>query len=327
MSRILHPGSIYAQRPAVSGNFLDIENLQSMSMQNAVGCQQGKIRKMFMIDGVEFIMFDQAGQVRKLQRENSVGFQQQLEAFDEIIDVRHLRQYIVADNQVRRFSLARKFQRELRPEKTSQRGHPLFDGHFGHVCGRFDSEDRHSSFYEVLQEVTVVTCDLDDKTLRAQSESFGYLCRVLFAVLQPGIGIGREIKIIAENVFGAFEFLELHKEAFFADEDVKRIEHFSAIDLGSRGISLTERRHAQINEGPPEIGATKTARFQSGLLRRFRRQRHSGHGILSDPWEADYSRKSALGWISYRQTTLTSEKRKLEMNRKSTVGYPPPLDS
>src|SRR5882762_7608024 len=295
MSRILHPGSIYAQRAAMSGNFLDIENLQSMSMQNAVGCQQGKIREMFVIDGVEFIVFDQAGQVRKLQRENSVGFQQQLEAFDEIIDVRHLRQHIVADNQVRRFSFARKFQRELRPEKTSQRGHALFDGHFGHVCGRFDSEDRYAPFYEVLQEVTVVTCNLNDKTLRAQSESFGYLCRVLFAVLQPGIGIGREIKIIAENVFGAFEFLQLHKEAFFADKDVKRIEHFSAIDLSRRGISLAEWRHPQINEGPPKLRATKTAGFQTGLLRRFRSQRHSGHGILSDPLGSRLLSKVSVG--------------------------------
>src|SRR6267142_648070 len=113
MSRIFHPGGVDTQRAAVSGNFLDIENLQSMSMQNAVGCQQREIGEMLVIDGVEFIMFDQARQVRKLQRENSVGFQQQLEAFDEIIDVRYLRQHIVADNQVRRFSLARKFQREL----------------------------------------------------------------------------------------------------------------------------------------------------------------------------------------------------------------------
>jgi len=58
-----------------------------MSMpEMLLGCQQREIGEMLVIDGVEFIMFDQARSgCGKLQREKPPwGFQQQLEAFDEI---------------------------------------------------------------------------------------------------------------------------------------------------------------------------------------------------------------------------------------------------
>src|SRR6266481_2160119 len=126
---------------------------------------------MLVVDGIEFIVLNQASQVGKLKRQDSKGFQQQLEAFNEIVDVRDLGQHIVADDQVRRFSPSSKFQRELRTEKTSQRWHALFDCDHCDVCGRFNPQNWNALFDEVLQEVAVVTRNLNDKALRAQTKS------------------------------------------------------------------------------------------------------------------------------------------------------------
>ncbi len=55
---------------------------------------------MLVVDGVELVVLDQPQQVGKLQSQNTVGLQQNLQPFDEIVQVRNLRQHVVAEDQI-----------------------------------------------------------------------------------------------------------------------------------------------------------------------------------------------------------------------------------
>src|SRR5579872_4777274 len=83
------------------GQFFDVENSESVSFENPKSSQHGKIRKMFVINRVELIAFNETQQVGKLQRQNAVGLQQNLKAFDEVIQIWDLCKHIVPQHQVR----------------------------------------------------------------------------------------------------------------------------------------------------------------------------------------------------------------------------------
>ena len=53
-----------------------------------------------MVDGVEFIEFNQAKQMREFKCKNAVGLQHDFEAFDKVVKVGNLSEDVVADNQV-----------------------------------------------------------------------------------------------------------------------------------------------------------------------------------------------------------------------------------
>jgi len=128
---------------------------------------------------------------------------------------------------VRRFSLCPQVsRRELgSPKKTSPaRAHPFPTATLATFAAGSIPEDRYPPFYEVLQEGNRRYLRPSTTKLSAPNPNrSGYLWPCTFSqCFSQEIGIGREIKIIGENVFGAFEFLELHQGSnFFADKDVE----------------------------------------------------------------------------------------------------------
>jgi len=70
--------------------------------------------------------------------------------------------------------------------------------------------------------------------------------------------------------------LQLHKKAFAADERVQWIIRLHLVDLISRQIAFTKRRHAEVNEAGCQRGMTQPA---SSVLKRPNVQRRA---ILKD---------------------------------------------
>ena len=58
-----------------------------------------------MIDGVELPVTNLLHQVGKFERDHPIGFQQDLQTFDEGQQIRYMRKNIVAEQKVRRVSL------------------------------------------------------------------------------------------------------------------------------------------------------------------------------------------------------------------------------
>ena len=146
---------------------LDVEEPQAVRGEDLSRGEQREVREVLVVDRVELRLLDQAQQVRELHRDAPPGVEQELEAGDEVVEVRHVGEHVVADDQVGRRALVGEPRAELRAEERDQRRDAVRLGDRGHVRGRLDAEHRHAALDEPLQQVAVVAGDLDDASCSA----------------------------------------------------------------------------------------------------------------------------------------------------------------
>ena len=97
---------------------------------------------MLVIDRVELVFVDQPLEVRKLERDHPVRRQQMRHARSEVVEIRDLRQHIVADDEIGLPSLGHKALRKLQAEEFDKRRNILLARDFRHVGRRLDAESR-----------------------------------------------------------------------------------------------------------------------------------------------------------------------------------------
>ena len=114
-----------------------------------------------MIDGVELVLRHQPFKMRKLQRDDAFRLQQDLHAGDEIVQVRHLGEHIVAHDQVGLLALRHEAARQLDAEELGDAGNALGDRDLGDIGGRLDAEHRHAERQEMLQQIAVIAGEFD----------------------------------------------------------------------------------------------------------------------------------------------------------------------
>jgi hypothetical protein len=164
--------------------------------------REREIGKVLVIDGVELVLFHQPNQMRKLHRDDAVRFQEKFEATDEIIDVRHMREDVVAEKQIGLLSSARQLARQSLAEERSDCRDTLLDRDLGDIPGRLNSQDRDTLGLEVLQEVTIVARHFHDRRLPAQTEALRDLVDIGPGVGEPAVGVRREVSVLLENFTG-----------------------------------------------------------------------------------------------------------------------------
>src|SRR5262245_23895504 len=91
---------IDAQGPAMGRKLLDVEHLEPVAASQPVDGNERKIREMLMIDRVELVVLDQSFEMRELERDDSVRSQQVGHSRRKVIEIRNLRQHIVADDKI-----------------------------------------------------------------------------------------------------------------------------------------------------------------------------------------------------------------------------------
>ncbi len=106
---------------------------------------------MLVIDGVELHLFDQPQQVGELHRQHTVVREHPGEAGDEIVEVGHMRQHVVADQQIGGDAFAAQLIGQLAAEKRHPGRHADGFGCFGDVGGWLDAQHRNVRRHEVLQ--------------------------------------------------------------------------------------------------------------------------------------------------------------------------------
>ena len=141
---------------------------------------------MLVIDGVELVLFDQVLQVREFKRDHPALLQQRLGAADEIVEVRHVRQHVVAENEiglaVRGFEfLGERYAKEIDRDRDA-----FALGDFGCVGRRLDAHDvGHAERREVLEQIAVIARDLDDEALVVQAAALGDHLAIAARVIDP----------------------------------------------------------------------------------------------------------------------------------------------
>jgi hypothetical protein len=135
-----------------------------------------------VIDRVELVSLHQSHQMRKLHRDNAAGLERDLHAGNEIVQIRHLGQYVVSDQQIGLLSPSNEVSCGIGPEKTAP-GRNLFRaGCLRDVRSRLDSKDRNPRPDEVLKQLTVVARELDHEApviqIETLSDGLGICARV-----------------------------------------------------------------------------------------------------------------------------------------------------
>src|SRR6185503_19577976 len=159
-------------------NLFDVEYSKPMLRENFFDGAERKIGEVFMIDGVELVICHDPHEVREFHRHDALWFEQYLEALHEIIEIGHMRQYVIADDEVRLPPLGRQLPCCLCTEKFYQGGNAVFDGDLGYVFCRLDAHHRNSSGHEILQQISIIARNFDDITLTAQLEAIDHQIRI-----------------------------------------------------------------------------------------------------------------------------------------------------
>ena len=141
---------------------------------------------MLVVDRVVLEALEQPREVRELEGRRAAGRQQDRDAVDEVVQVRHLREHVVAEHEVGVAALADEPLGELDAEELDERRHAALLGRDRDVRRRVDPEHRHALRQEVLEQIAVVRGELDDEALRAEAEPVADHLHVGARVLDPG---------------------------------------------------------------------------------------------------------------------------------------------
>src|SRR5215470_2633187 len=167
--------------------------------------------------------------------------------------------HVVAKKEVSLLAFGGKLARCIAVKKPDKRRNPLLNRDCGDVGGRLDAKDRDFLFDKVLKKIAVVAGDFHHKTLLVDREALNHQLGVGFGVREPTVGIGSEIEVVTENVFGGDKLLKLYQETLPANIDVKRVERLHLTQLLMAQEALRQRRSAQVHKGVFECGSAKAA--------------------------------------------------------------------
>ncbi len=222
-----------------------------------------------MVDRVVLEVLHELREVRELERRGAVGREERRDAGGEVVDVGHLGEDVVPEDEVRVPALAREPRAELRPEELGDRLDTSRDRCLGDVQRRLDPQHGDALREEVLQEIPVVRRELDDEALRPEREPLAHLLDVLPRVLDPRVRVRGEVRVLAEDLLGRGELGNLGEPAALADPDVERIERLA--DARARRRSAPSGRAATCRDRP--WSAAEAPRNDG---RRWRRARRPG---------------------------------------------------
>ena len=155
---------------------------------------------MLVVDRVELELLDQSDEMRHLDRRHPVRCEHDLDARDEVVQLRNLREHVVRDDEVGAATFRHERGGELRVEEVDDRLDACWRGRIGDVRGGIDAERGNAPRDEVLKQVAVVRGQLEDKARPRQPEPLGHPLRVALRVRNPGIRVRREVGVVAEDL-------------------------------------------------------------------------------------------------------------------------------
>src|SRR6266536_2734141 len=145
----------------MGGQLLDVEDDQPVVAEDVPGDQQGEVREVLVVDGVELVALEQPGQVRELDGGDAAGREQDPHPGHEVVEVGDLGQDVVGDQQVGAPASGHQAPGQVDPEELGEGGHALGGRGRGDVARRFDAQHGDAAPLQVLEQVAVVAGQLD----------------------------------------------------------------------------------------------------------------------------------------------------------------------
>ena len=203
---------------------------------------------MLVVELVELVALERALEMREFERRHPSRLQQPGDAADEVVDVRNLRQHVVAGDEVGGLTGGEHLVGQCPPEERHPRRYAQLDCLGSDVGRRLDAQHRHAHGQEMLQQIAVVAGELDHEAVTVQPEAFAHGHAVAPRMLDPAGGIGREVGILpAKDLLGTDIFAQLHEPALIADQHAQWVESLGLVQLARGQEALAWRRHAEVD--------------------------------------------------------------------------------
>ena len=119
----------------------------------------------------------------------------------------------------------------------------------------------------MLQQIAVIARDLKDLARRPETQPIFDPVDIFARMLDPGGRVRREICVLCEDVLRLDIFLQLHKEASIADENVQGKVRLHPIQLVDGEETFTKRGHPEIDERCDERRTAQPAASPVGKIR------------------------------------------------------------
>src|SRR5947209_19696614 len=108
---------------------------------------------MLVVNRVVLVLLHQPHKMWKFERYHAEWFEDEFDAGDEVVEVGHLSQDIIADDEIGLFAFRDQLSSGLLTEELDLRRHALLDGDASDVGGRFDAQTGDAYFDEVREQV------------------------------------------------------------------------------------------------------------------------------------------------------------------------------
>src|SRR6266404_7029809 len=148
--------------------------------------------------------------MRKLESCDAVRLEEPCNSGHEVVKIRNLSKDIVGDYEIGALAFGYQLIRESSSEKLRARWNALADGDRGDVDGGLDAKYRHAKREKVLQQVAVITGQLNNQASGAQPEPLRDGFAECLCVSHPRRRIGGKIGILPEDLLGRHVLFELN---------------------------------------------------------------------------------------------------------------------
>ena len=172
---------------------------------------------MLVVDRVELIFGYQPLDVWELEGDDAFRLEKDLHSSHEIVEVRHLRQDVVANDEVGSKAFGHHLKCQANAKEVDYGWHALLERDARNVGRRLYAQHGNSERQEMLQQVAVVAGELDRQAVGAETKAFCDRLAIGLRMGDPACREGREIGVFGEDGLGAHVLLELHQEAGVAD--------------------------------------------------------------------------------------------------------------
>ncbi len=209
-----------------------------------------------MVNGVEFAMPNHVQRVREFKNHDPGRLQKPGEPGDKIIDVVHMGDHIVGDNDIRKFPFARQSLAASRPEKIMDRGHTdrVRPG-YGPIR-RIDPEAVNAASGKVAQQVAVVAGDLHDKAVWTELIPADQRFDVFGGMLQQSWRGRRKIRVVtAIKNIRRHGLGHLQERACWAKCHCQRKSSFRTIEFFLAEERIRYRLGPEIEDHPQVVAA------------------------------------------------------------------------
>ncbi len=259
------------QRSAVHPDALHVVQLETGRFEQADQRPHGEVRQVLVVDRVELEELEEIQEVGHLDEGRAARREDGADAGGESPQVRHVREHVSREQQVRFAMLPPERLRERLGEELRDRRDALPPRLRGDVARGLDTQHPDGDARERLQDGAVVARDLHDQAVARQAHLAASELDQLLGVLDHGLRGAAEVDVVLEQLPRRDAVAELHVHAASAATDLEWVARLGLRRARILAERVDERNPSEVEE-PDEVSVPADETATEGLdqLRQYR---------------------------------------------------------